>query len=129
LIVAEAAELGAADTTPDNLYMMGTFRLDPDEALLIDIEPPASRYWSVTLENIWHECIDPRRRQSHITNASVVAGKDGNVRIVVAAADPGVANWLDTGGRHRGFVVVRWLDNPEAPPVACRVLPVDQVRP
>ena len=28
LIVAQAAELGAADTTPDNLYMMGTFRLD-----------------------------------------------------------------------------------------------------
>ena len=77
LIVAEAAELGAADTTPDNLYMMGTFRLAPDEALLIDIEPPESRYWSVTLENIWHECIDPRRRQSHITNASVVTGTDG----------------------------------------------------
>ena len=28
LITAEAAELGSADTTPDNLYMMGTFRLD-----------------------------------------------------------------------------------------------------
>lgn len=128
LIVAEAAELGAADTTPDNLYMMGTFRLAPDEALLIDIEPPESRYWGVTLENIWHECIDPRRRQSHITNGSVVAGTDGRVRIVIAAADPGVANWLDTGGRHRGFVVVRWLDNPEAPPVSCRVRPIDQVR-
>ena len=129
LIVAQAAELGAADTTPDNLYMMGTFRLAPDEALVIDIEPPVSRYWSVTLENIWHECIDPRRRQSHLTNASAVAGADGAVRIVVAADDPGVGNWLDTGGRHRGFVVVRWLDNPEAPPVACRVLPLGQLRP
>ena len=90
LIMAQAAELGAADTTPDNLYMMGTFRLAPDEALVIDIDPPDSRYWSVTLENIWHECIDPRRRQSHLTNA---AGRRRRRRaacgMVVAADRPG----------------------------------------
>ena len=34
LLTAEAADLGAADTTPDNLYMMGTFRLDPGQALV-----------------------------------------------------------------------------------------------
>ncbi len=129
LIVAQAAELGEADTTPDNLYMMGTFRLGPDEALLLDIEPPDSRYWSVTLENIWHECIEPRRRRSHLTNAAAAAGPDGGVRIVIAASDPGIGNWLDTGGRHRGFVIVRWLDNPEAPPVACHVLPIGELRP
>jgi hypothetical protein len=129
LIVAEAAELGAADTTPDNLYMMGTFRLGPHEALLLDIEPPDSRYWSVTLENIWHECIDPRRRRSHLTNAAARAGPDGAVRVVIAATDPGCGYWLDTGGRHRGFVIVRWLDKPEAPPVSCRVLPIAEVQP
>ena len=67
LVTAEAAQLGAADTTPDNLYMIGTFRLAPDEALVLDLEPPDTRYWSVTLENIWHECIDPRRRTSSAT--------------------------------------------------------------
>ncbi len=56
LLTAEAADLGAADTTPDNLYMMGTFRLDPGQALVLDIQPPDTRYWNVTLENIWHEC-------------------------------------------------------------------------
>ncbi len=66
--------------------------------------PPDTRYWSVTLENIWHECIDPRRRRSSITNAGAVADADGTVRIVIAATDPDVDNWLDTGGRHRGFV-------------------------
>jgi hypothetical protein len=126
LITAEAAELGSADTTPDNLYMMGTFRLDPDQSLLIDIEPPDSRYWSVTLENIWHECIEPRRRHSHVTNAAAVPGADGTVRMVVAATDPGLGNWLDTGGRHRGFVVIRWLDKPEAPVVSCRVVKLDR---
>lgn len=121
LVTAEAAELGAADTTPDNLYMIGTFRLAPDEALVVDLEPPDTRYWSVTLENIWHECIDPRRRRSSITNAGAVVGDDGTVRVVVAATDPGVDNWLDTGGRHRGFVILRWLDNPDPPAVTTRV--------
>lgn len=127
LVTAEAADLGSADTTPDNLYMIGTFRLAADEALVIDIVPPDTRYWSITLENIWHECIDPRRRRSSITNAGAVARDDGTVRIVVAGVDAGVANWIDTGGRHRGFVVVRWLDNPDPPALTTRVLPVVEV--
>ena len=133
LTTAEAAELGDADTTPDNLYMLGTFRLTEGEALVIDIEPPATRYWSVTVENIWHECIDVRRRRSSLTNAHAEPrpdrGSAGSVRVVVAAADPGVPNWLDTGGRHRGFVTLRWLDNPAAPEVSTRVLPIPEVTP
>lgn len=121
LVVAEAAELGAADTTPDNLYMIGTFRLEPGECLVLDLEPPATRYWSVTLENIWHECIEPRRRRSSLTNAAAVPDADGRVRVVVSAEDPGAKNWLDTGGRHRGFVLLRWLDNPAPPAVTTTV--------
>lgn len=127
LVTAVAGDLGSADTTPDNLYMIGTFRLAPDEALVIDVVPPDTRYWSVTLENIWHECIDPRRRKSSLTNAGAVPRPDGTVRIVVAAADSDVDNWLDTGGRHRGFVVVRWLDNPDPPALTTRVLPLSEV--
>jgi hypothetical protein len=122
LVNAAAAELGAADTTPDNLYMIGTFRLQPGEALELQIEPPATRYWSVTLENIWHECLEPGRRRSSLTNASAVPGPDGRVTVTIAGEDPGAANWLDTGGRHRGFVILRWLDKPEAPAVTTRVV-------
>jgi hypothetical protein len=121
LLTAEAADLGAADTTPDNLYMMGTFRLDPDQALLLDIEPPATRYWNVTLENIWHECLEPRRRHSSVTNRAVQPDADGRVRIAISAEDFGFGHWLDTGGRRRGFVVVRWLDNPSPPNVSVSV--------
>jgi hypothetical protein len=123
LVTAGAAELGAADTTPDNLYMIGTFRLEPGQALGLDIAPPDTRYWSVTLENIWHECLEPRRTRSSLTNASAVREPDGRVRVVVADHDPGSPNWLDTGGRHRGFVLLRWLDNPEAPTVTTELVP------
>jgi Protein of unknown function (DUF1214) len=123
LVTAEAAELGAADTTPDNLYMIGTFRLEEGEALVLDIVPPDTRYWSVTLENIWHECIDVGRRRTSLTNAGAVVDANGHVRIVIGSTDPLAGNWLDTGGRHRGFVLLRWLDNPAAPNVTTTVIP------
>ncbi len=122
LVTAEAAALGAADTTPDNLYMIGSFRLADGESLVVDLDPPATRYWSVTLENVWHECIDARRRRSSLTNASAAADDDGRVRVVVSAHDPGSPNWLDTGGRHRGWITLRWLDNPAAPDVRTSVV-------
>ncbi len=128
LITAEAADLGAADTTPDNLYMIGTFRLDDDEALVVDFTPPDTRYWSVNVTNIWHECIDHRRRRSSLTNAAAARNDDGTVRVVISAADPGHPNWLDTGQRHRGFVVLRWLDNPSAPAVTTTVERVHHAR-
>jgi hypothetical protein len=127
LVTAEAAALGAGNTTPDNLYMLGTFRLVEGETLRLEFEPPATRYWSVTVENIWHECIDPRRRRSCLTNAGAVRGPDGTVRVTIGgtpADEDGQDgdNWLDTGGRHRGFVILRWLDNPNPPTVRCRLV-------
>ena len=128
LFTAEAETLGGENTTPDNLYVLGTYRLAPDEALVVEFTPPGTRYWSATVENIWHECIDSRRRTSSVTNAGVAPGPDGTVKLVVAAIPPpsaldGSTVWLDTGGRHRGFVVIRWLDNPEAPKVRTEVRP------
>jgi len=126
LITAEAAELGAADTTPDNLYMIGSFRLAEREALVLEFVPPDTRYWSVTAENIWHECIDVRRRRSSLTNASAAPSPDGTVQVVLAGRDPGFGNWVDTGGRHRGFVLLRWLDNPRPPAVSTTVVTLEE---
>ena len=113
LLTAEAAELGSADTTPDNLYMIGTFALEPDESLALEFSPPDTRYWNITLESIWHECLEPRHRHSSVTNKGLQPDPDGIARIAIGAKDLGHGHWLDTGGRRRGFVVLRWLDNPE----------------
>ncbi len=121
LVTSEAADLGAADTTPDNLYMIGTFRLEPEDSLVLEFEPPDTRYWNITLENIWHECLEPRRRHSSVTNKGVAPDADGVVRIAIGAKDFGHGHWLDTGGRHRGFIVFRWLDNPDPPNVSVTV--------
>jgi hypothetical protein len=132
LATAEAAALGGENTTPDNLYMLGTFRLDEGQLLEVQFTPPGNRYWSVTVENVWHECIDPRRRTSSATNATAAVGEDGTVRLLVGARDPGGADgpaytWLDTGGRHRGFLTLRWLDHPDPPVVTTSVLTASEV--
>jgi hypothetical protein len=121
LLTAEAAELGSADTTPDNLYMIGTFALEPDESWVLEFSSPDTRYWNITLESIWHECIEPRHRHSSVTNKGCRPDADGVARIAIGAKDFGHGHWLDTGGRCRGFVVLRWLDNPEAPAVRTTV--------
>ena len=74
-LTTEAAGLGGENTTPDNLYAIGTFRLGPDEALVIDTTPPESRFWNVTLENVWHECFDARRRRISVTSVAAVRGR------------------------------------------------------
>lgn len=125
-----ASELGAGSgTSAADLCLMGSFRLAADEALVIDVLPPATRWWSVALENLWHECFDVRSRHTAASNATALRRPDGSVRLVVAARDPGVpgTTWLDTGGRHRGFVTLRWLDHAAAPPYAAHVLPLGAV--
>ena len=95
--------------------MIGTFALEPDESLVLEFRPPDTRYWNVTLENIWHECLEPRHRHSSVTNKALAPDGDGVARIAIGAKDFGHGHWLDTGGRRRGFIVLRWLDNPEPP--------------
>lgn len=48
--------------------------------------------------------------------------------------DPGdgegtAATWLDTGGRRRGFLTLRWLDHPDPPVVTTTVLTAQEVTP
>lgn len=128
LITSGSGDLGGENTTPDNLYMLGMFALEPGQSLELEFRPPETRYWSVTLENIWHECLEPLVRLSSVTNKGVGPDADGVVRLVIAGEDPGRGHWLDTGGRPRGFIVVRWLDNPNAPDVTLRLTEKETVR-
>ena len=71
----------------------------------------------------------PAPQLAHQRPRRLAPSDDGTVRVVVAATDPGVPNWLDTGRRHRGFVTLRWLDNPAAPDVTTSVQPVADLTP
>lgn len=116
-------QAGAADSTPDNTYMLGVYDLQPDQALVIAVKPPETRYWNFTVENIWHECIDYMHRSVSVTADHVKLRQDGKAIFVISHRRPKVfpddMNWLDTAGRRRGFMLLRWIDCPkvEAPEI------------
>jgi hypothetical protein len=47
-------------------------------------------------------------RQTHLNMGMLSVDKDGMFRLVVSLKDPGVANWIDTAGHGKGFMLTRW---------------------
>ena len=86
-------------------YIEGIFDLNPDEALIFETEIPTKcRYWNIELTDERFVAIDWINRQSTLNGRSAKLDRDGKFRAVIAATDPGVANWLDTGGQKRGKI-------------------------
>lgn len=52
---------------------------------MLQFAPPDSRYWIVTLESIWHECLELRHRHSPVTDKGVHPEADGKARIAIGA--------------------------------------------
>jgi hypothetical protein len=95
--------------TPDAGYVACWYELGPGEALVVEVSPPRCRYWGVHLANLWGQSLDHRTRTTALNARTATPGPDGSVRIVVAHTDVGEANWLDTAGHPRGWVLFRWL--------------------
>jgi len=115
-----------------NVYAGGVFELAKDEALIVEVEipvPPA--YSGFHLANLWGESLDFANHQSSLNGHQVEADADGARRYVVAHADPGVPNWLDTTGLAEGFLSLRWSYSslPEKMPVLrVRKVRFDEIR-
>ena len=113
----------------DIFYSSGSFELGPDDALVMEGTIPPSRFTNVMLWNIHMQTLDYRTRRQALNQAQIVPESDGSYRIVISAQDPGVANWIDTGGHRRGTVFWRFLlpeSDPETP--RCRVVNVAELR-
>jgi len=113
-------------------YAFCIWDLEPGQALLVDTDAPSARMWSLHLYNLGaFEHVDLVDRVTTLNHRQAVVDHDGRVRAVVSAEDPGVANWLDTGGRRRGLLTIRWFwpVGETAPPAPrTRVVPVAEAR-
>ncbi len=85
------------------------FELAAGEALVVEVAPPVCDYWMFALHNHWLETLDYRYHRIRLNNHTARLEPDGTVRVVVAHADPGHPNWLDTAGHTRGTIGVRWV--------------------
>jgi hypothetical protein len=116
--------MGAA---AENRPVIGRWDLGPDEALILEVEPPQGVYWSYSLGNPWWETIHYGRHQSSLNGHQAVVDSDGLVRVVLCGRDPGVANWLDTAGHSNGAMILRCVRTTTAPTPNARVVAFDDI--
>jgi hypothetical protein len=110
-------------------YWPAAFEFLPGEALIIETELPEIRpYWNLQLNDPYFNAVDYVYRLS-CTNAHYAqVSSDGKFRAVVALEDPGVPNWLDTGGFTEGTLWGRWYDCSTTPLPTIKRVQFDQLR-
>lgn len=114
----------------DAAYAMGSYDLQPDQALVIEGTSPECVFWNLCLWNSFLHTYDYTYERVTINGAHVRYEPDGSWRIVVSDRDPGHPNWVSTAGRRSGLIWLRWFLPEETPqrPV-CRVVSIDEVTP
>lgn len=116
----DRSAMGAA---AENRPVIGRWELGPDEALILEVEPPEGVYWSYSLGNPWWETIHYGRHQSSLNAHQIAVDSDGMVRVVLCERDPGIANWLDTAGHSNGAMILRCVRTTTAPTPNARLVP------
>jgi hypothetical protein len=98
------------------MYYHGTFDIGPDEALIFETEiPDECRYWNVQLTDELYVPVDYVHRQSHTNGFRAYVDDARMYRAIISHQDPGIENWLDTGGRLRGSILGRWNEGRSQP--------------
>ena len=82
--------------------------LEGDEALIVRSNAAGAGFRNVTLTDMFHMSIAYWQQTSSFNMAQMAADEDGTFTVVVSHRDPGVHNWLDTGGLRRTIFGQRW---------------------
>ncbi len=111
----------------------GHFNLSAGQALVATVAPGASSYFVFPVTNPWTVSVDPGNNPVSLNNEQAVANANGTYTFVVSLQDPGVYNWISTGGLHEGTIMVRWQglptssDSSNAVSVAVQVVPLSSL--
>lgn len=94
----------------------GNFDLDPGEALILKVPTLESAYSGIELMNVYGGALPYVMAQTTLNDTQAFHSDDGYTYYVISATNPGVANWLDTGGLSRGEIFARFenLDDRDA---------------
>jgi hypothetical protein len=125
-VESQESEL-SSHSDADMTYHGGLFRLGDGEALEVTVAPPdgdAFTFWGLTITNPWMESYDYRYATTNLNDRTAGRNDDGTWTLVIAPEDPGRPNWIDTGGRREGYMLVRWVlaDGPPRP--TARLVPL-----
>jgi hypothetical protein len=108
--LAYSADKGGA--LRKQVYIGGNFRLDEDEAMVIDVSDGGAAYFVVPTGTIWGTTLDIVHRTSSLNKAQSVPNDDGSYTFVLSRRDPGVHNWIDPCGFRDGLLTLRMAEFP-----------------
>ena len=84
------------------------FSIQDDEALLITLDSVSAEYFSIQTEDIWMRSIRYDTQISSLNNRQAKPNADGSITFVLSLKDPGIYNWISTGGLNDGIINARW---------------------
>lgn len=99
------------------LQSAGYFQLNDDQALVVRINPGNAGYFNVPITNDWTITNNYWDEQTSLNNSQAIADPDGTYTLVISPTDPGVANWVSTGGLNQGTISVRFQEVDLASPL------------
>jgi Protein of unknown function (DUF1214) len=102
-----------AEFLANQLQSNGHYQLNDDEALVLTIDPGDANYFVVPTYNIWTITDDYWNQQTSLNKEQAVRNDDGTYTVVISPTDPGVANWVSTGGLNQGTLAIRFQDLPD----------------
>ena len=99
---------GSKGGVPGRWMVHGTFHLGAQDALIVKTWPAGGNYQGIQLADLWFSSLEYANRQTSLTADQAHQSNDGAYYFVIAAQDPAVRNWLDTTGRPRGVILLRF---------------------
>jgi hypothetical protein len=94
----------------NQVYVMGRFDLNDGETFVVDVSDGGAQYFTVPLSNIWGTTLDIVDRTGSLNKAQSARNEDGTYTYVISPVDPGVANWIDSGGLREGILTLRMAE-------------------
>lgn len=120
-----------AEFLANQLQSNGYFQLADNQALVLTIDQASAGFFNLPIYNDWTITDDYWNKQTSLNNDQAVVNPDGTYTLVVSPTDPGVANWVSTGGLNQGTISMRFQNVAEPtqdpPTVRSQVVAIDQL--
>jgi hypothetical protein len=114
------------------LSSLSAVDLPDGQALVVSVGKSDAAYQGFEIADAFGQTLPFGTHTSSLNATQATAGSDGRFHFVVSPPDPGVPNWIDTSGRTRGLLFLRWQGLPTALPSDLyptgEVVPITSVR-
>lgn len=87
---------------------VGHYDVADDEAIVLTVPRGDAPYLGFQLGTPWYTSLDYIHHQTSLNGHQAQVDPDGNIRLVIAEQNPGVANWVERLGHDRGYLQFRW---------------------